>query len=43
MKKEPEKLIPLSTLELRTLLLYVQVRNAHKKEYKEALRDLKNK
>lgn len=43
MKKELKKAVPLSTLELRTLLLYVQIRNAHQRAYQEAVRDLKNK
>ena len=41
MKKELKKAVPLSTLELR--VLYVQIRNAHQRAYKEAVRDLKNK
>jgi hypothetical protein len=35
MKKETQKLVPLSTLELRALILYAQVQAAHRVLYRE--------
>lgn len=42
MKIELKKAIPLSTLELRALLLYVQIHNAHKELYNESVNAKRN-